>query len=166
MDNPDVSQSDARSLSHMMDPDPAGGVEPWSREELGEIFEHQLAAPLQCDLVDVSEPLQTADAAAICTFGELLHHGQPPVGLLEQVKRFAKACRNHPNSPLPDEIATVLYFLSIAAARVKCDRRITQMDDRSLCYSLDWALKQPWLDASSRRVLQDGRDAIGTSGPT
>lgn len=163
MNDSDLYSSDARSLSRMMDPQPGGG-RLWEPDELGAILAHQLSAPLECDLGHLdgglAERLQGAAGPPMRTFAELLDHPHPPVELLELTKRFAKACRSDPQGPLPDEIATVLYFLSIAAALARCGRRITKMDDSSLRYSLDWALGLPWLDDSSRRLLRQGREAI------
>ena len=160
-------KDDVLSLTHMMDLEP-GGPSPWKPEELGPIFEHQLSAPLECDLgyldKGLAKRLQTVDDPPIRSFADLLGHPHPPLELLELIKRFAKACRNHPDSPLPDEIATVLYCLSIVAAITKCGRRITKMDDQSLRYSLDWALRQPWLDDSSHKLLREGRKALDPSG--
>jgi len=161
----------AGSLTHLMDLD-AATARTWNAEEIGEIFRHQLATPLECDLGGrqrhLPGRLEATGAAAdapIRTFGDLLHHRQPPPELLELTKRFAKDCRNRPDGPLPDEIATVLYFLSIAAALTRCGRRITRMDDQSLCYSLDWALKQTWLDEPSRELLRAALEAIDSPAP-
>jgi len=76
-------------------------------------------------------------------------------------KRFAKACRSREDGPLPNEIATVLYVLSIAAALAKCGCRITVADDQSLQYGLDWALEQPWIDAATRATLRQCREGMG-----
>ena len=166
MKDNDLRQSDALSLTHLMDAG-AGGRRLWEPEELGAILAHQLAAPLACDLgpldKEFDQRLERFNAAAdppIRTFGDLLDHPCPPVELLELTKRFAKDCRNHPDGPLPDEIATVLYFLSIVAAMTRCGRRITGMDDSSLRYSLSWALKQPWLDEPSRKLIEAGQETL------
>jgi hypothetical protein len=169
MNSRDVYKDDAQSLTQMMDLDFAGrGL--WEPNELGAILEHQLSAPLEHDLGLVDRAvagrlaaLNTAGGPPLRSFADLLHHPNPPLELLELTKRFAKACRNDRNSPLPGEIATVLYFLSIVVAITKCDRRITKMDDPALRYSLDWALKQPWLDTSTRGLLEAGRNAIDSS---
>ena len=167
MDQSDVHNSSAQSLSYMMDPDADSGQH-WEAEELGEILEHQLAARLECDLADkskqVSEELEAAEKSGVKTFGDLLQHANPPLELLKLTRRFAKGCRTQPDAPLPDEVATVLYFLSIAAALVRCGSRITKMDDKSLRYSLDWALKQPWLDEASRGLLREGQETIDALG--
>ena len=171
MKNHDLEDTDPQSLTQMMDLD--GDHEKlWSPEELGAILEHQLSAPLQCDLsgLDVHlarrlKQLNSAGPAPLVSFGDLLSHPSPPLDLLELSKRFAKACRSDPSGPLPDEVATVLYFLSIVVALTRCDRRITKMDDRSLKFSLEWAIKQSWVDESTRGILKEGLDAIGSSAP-
>ncbi|MBN2475457.1 MAG: hypothetical protein JXB62_12675 [Pirellulales bacterium] len=162
MNDHDAFPSDPHSLSQMMDL----GLEDtdlWDRKELGAMLKHQLAAPVLDDLghseKHLAEQLEAADPP-IRSFQDLLHHTHPPVEALDMTKRFAKACRKHPDSPLPDEIATVLYFLSIAAALIKCGRRITRMDDQALKHSLEWALRQRWVDPASRELLREGREAI------
>ena len=101
MDQSDVNNSSAQSLSYMMDPDADSG-HLWAAEELGEILEHQLATRLECDLSDkstqVSEELEAAEKSGVTTFGDLLHHGSPPLELLKLTRRFAKGCRTQPES--------------------------------------------------------------------
>ena len=79
MDQSDVHNSSAQSLSYMMDPDADSGQH-WEAEELGEILEHQLAARLECDLADkskqVSEELEAAEKSGVKTFGDLLQFYQ------------------------------------------------------------------------------------------
>ena len=53
------------------------------------------------------------------SFGDLLHHPNPPLELLRLTKDFAKACRLSRSGPLPREIATLLYFASIIVAWVR-----------------------------------------------
>jgi len=161
-----MPDDDPLSLTEMMSLEP-GGREPWATDELRAVLEHQLSAPLLCDLDDatgeLSELLEAVGAAGerpIRTFGDLLQHPHPPLGLLQRTKQFAKACRNRPDSALPDEIATVLYFMSIVAAMIKCGRRITRMDDASLRYSLDWAVRQTWLDEATHKLFKEGVAAI------
>jgi len=147
-----------RLLGHLMAAG-AGGESLWEPDELAGILRHQLAAPLDFDLSRVDEEASrqaTAwDAASPGqgSFGDLLRHPRPPLELLEAVKRFAKASRGHPDHPLPDEIATVLYLLAIAAALVKHGVRLTRLDDEALRPSIEWALAQPWLDPLVREVL-------------
>ncbi len=159
----DMYDSDMISLTHMMD---LGfeDSELWEPAELGAILEHQLAAPVLEELAHLdkkrADRLEMAVDPPSKRFADLLHHPRPPVEVLNLTKQFAKACRKCADGPLPEEIATILYFLSIAAAITKCGRRITRMDDQSLRHSLDWTLKLAWLDSSSRGLLRKGREAV------
>jgi hypothetical protein len=139
------------------------GVSPWTSHELGDILEHQLIAPLAPDLETIEggpaamrRATDDGHGPPICTFRDLFSHPNPPEDLLDLVKRFAKQCRRQPESPLPDEIATILYFLAIVVARLRRGRRISGLDDQSLDAGLHWALDQSWLDNVTRAVLQDG----------
>lgn len=135
----------------------------WRDEELGAILRHQMGAPLQVDLVSLGRDMAVkvrnlADAQGLTlkSFGDLLAHPHPPVELLKVTKDFAKACRLSPHSPVPHEIASVLYFASIAAAMVRCRRRITVLSDADLAGGLCWTLARTWLDAPTRALLEEG----------
>jgi len=151
----------ALSLSKMMNLD--AGREPLSETaELEAILQHQLAAPLAPDLSVVDPAVRSrirewgeAAGQQLNTFRDLFQHPRPPVELLELTKRFAKHCRNHPEHPLPEEVATVLYFLVLAAALVKCGSRISKLSDAALREGIVWALDQPWLDEATRKILQE-----------
>jgi len=144
----------------------------WQPDELAAMFKHQLSAPVEVDFGNLSH-VQMRRLQALCSsasppinsFEDLLHHPHPPVELLELTKAFAKLCRSHAECRLPDEIATVLYALSIAVALSKCNRRITRLDRQGLRYTFDWALGQSWLDASTRELLEHGSQAIDREGP-
>jgi hypothetical protein len=145
--------------------------EMWKPDELGAILKHQLSAPLELDFSNLSHPqmrrvraLRSAASPPIESFADLLHHPCPPVELLELTKDFAKMCRGHAECRLPDEIATMMYILSIAVALTKCNRRITKLDRRGLRYTFDWALGQSWLDPSTRELLEHGSQAIDREG--
>ncbi|HUT92100.1 MAG TPA: hypothetical protein VMY37_21580 [Thermoguttaceae bacterium] len=169
MKNDETRQSDTksllkktRSLAKMIDlgTDPQGL---WEPEELGTILKHQLAAPLEFEVIGVDRAelrklrSQSKTPAEIETFGDLLGHAHPPVALLELTKQFAKASYAHPERPLPDEVAAVLYVASIVVALVRCEKRITRLGDDGLQYGLDRALRQTWLGGSTRGLLEEGR---------
>lgn len=161
MAEPDAFAGEPQSLMQLMDLDLLGTAH-WRPEELGAILAHQLGAPLAGDLgCYVADLDRTLAAAGIRTFGQLLFHPQPPVELLEAVKCFAKASRADPDSPLPDEVATVLYFAAIAAALLRRGQRITQMGDEALRYGLAWVGRQAWLDAQSRALFDEASAALG-----
>jgi hypothetical protein len=154
-------KSDAFWLAELLRVDDAGPL--WGPDELAAIFEHQLSAPVDFDLsvmggeppTDLAAQLARQDPP-IASFRDLFGHPHPPVDVLERTKQFAKQCRRRPAGPLPAEIATVLYLLSIVVAMTRGERRISKLDDEALRASLDWALEQPWLDAATRDLLLEG----------
>jgi len=170
MNDQDKDRGDARSMASMMDLH-AGRHKLWAPEELGTILEHQLAAPIGPDLgcrdrnlAKMLEAFNDSATQPIETFNDLLQHPQPPVHLLELTKEFAKSCRSHPDNPLPDEVATLLYLAAIVAASMRCERPISRLGAAGLRHGLDWALSQPWLDPSTRELLQQGLAAADSDG--
>jgi hypothetical protein len=154
-----VFKSRANKLASLL----ASGGEP-SRVgrpgELAAIFRHQLAAPMAVDLraCDARTALRLrhlgeTPGLALNTFGDLFHHPAPVLELLNLVKDFAKANVDQPESGLPGEIATALYYTSIAAALVRLDTRITQLPDAALQTGLQQTLAQSWLDDQTRALL-------------
>jgi hypothetical protein len=135
----------------------------WTTEELAAIWKHQLAASIEFDLGGL-EPAPAAQLNALLTpqgfsvrsFGELLRHANPAVELLELVKQFGKAHLNHPQSPIPREVSTVLYYAAIVAALLRCGKRITALDNEALRYGVEKAVEQPWLDETTRTTLRGG----------
>lgn len=74
-------------------------------------------------------------------------------------------CRKRPERLLPEEIAAVLYTLSVLAARTKCKRQMSKLDDHALRDAVEWALQQPWVDDSTRELLREGYQALGCGEP-
>jgi hypothetical protein len=125
----------------------------WGERDLAAVLQHQLAAPVVCDLGPAG-----ADAAAppagIRTFGDLLHHPAPPVELLVLAKDFAKASLADPHAALPKEVAAVLYFAAIVVARRRCGARISQLSPEELRAGAEWVMAQPWVDPATRRLFE------------
>ena len=133
----------------------------WRAEELAAMFRHQMSAPVLMDLGSFDprtagqlKVLTAAQGLLLSSFADLFNHAQPPVRLLELVKDFAKANIDHPESGLPREIATALYYASIAAALVRLDARISQLPDADLQRGLRWTTGQAWLDEKTRALLE------------
>jgi hypothetical protein len=139
----------------------------WRLEELAAILHHQLSAPVEFDLGTVEEGagqrltmLTCGEGLLLRSFADLLHHPHPPVELLQLTKQFAKACWQHPDSPLPAEVAMLLYFASIAVALARCGQRITSLGDEALRPVFDWFARQPWVDEATRSLLSEGLGAL------
>jgi hypothetical protein len=133
----------------------------WRSEELAAVLRHQLAAPLPVDLgtlrgVTAEQVSRLGDAAEppIRTFGDLLRHPAPPVELLEMTKRFAKRARRKPGSAVPEEVAGVLYFGSILAARTRCQHPISNLSENEMRRGIDWVVAQEWVDPATRALFR------------
>jgi len=153
--------TDRRQLATLLDLSP-DAERLWRDEELGALLRHQMTAPMQVDLINLERGLALkvrnlaeAQGLTLKSFGDLLAHPNPPVELLKITKDFAKACRLSPHSPVPREIASVLYFACIAAALVRCRRRITGLTNDALAEGFRWVLSQPWLDAPTRSLVEE-----------
>jgi hypothetical protein len=132
----------------------------WRPEELSAIFRHQMTAPILVDLGGFDpataarlKTLSEAQSLLLKSFSDLFHHPVPPLELLTLTKDFAKANMDHPESSLPQEVAAVLYYASIAAAAVRLDARISQLPNAELQRGLVWAGDQPWVDDRTREIF-------------
>ncbi len=142
------SKSDTTRLADLWDLDPSS-QQLWQPDELGAILHHQLAAPLVGAAASCSSDTSGVPASA----GELLHHPNPPLAMLIQLKDFAKSNLERHDPSIPSNVAKVLYCAAIAAALVKCHERITQLSPQELQNTLAWASAQPWLESRLRRLL-------------
>ena len=148
----------------------AGQQPLWASAELGAIFQHQMNSPLEPDLAQMDPTLRdrigplTVGGEPLHTFGDLFRHPHPPLELLQATKQFAKYSRTLDES-LPRELATVLYFLAIAAAWTKHRRRITALDGEPLLNGLAWARQQPWLDEPSRAIVVEAEGQLRPDSP-
>ena len=151
MTQDDLDRSDPARLAEALSIHPAT-TDKISGQELGAILEHQLATPLEIDLGDVPKS-QNAPR----TLGELLTGpSPPPLELLERAKSFAKFCKSSPDSPLPAELGSVLYFALIAKAAITHGQRISALSDVELADGFRWSLQQPWVTHGVRELLEKG----------
>ena len=131
----------------------------WARREFGDILKHQLAAPLIFDLGSVLgnqiDGALELERREIRNFGDLLRHPKPPLPLLRLAKDFAKASDHGNEALLPSEIATVLYFACLAAARVRLRIQISELDDEALLKGIRWCASQQWLDSDTRTLFDE-----------
>jgi hypothetical protein len=161
-----VFKSRAKKLATLM----ATGEERaklWRPDELAAMFRHQMSAPMLVDLGTFDprtatrlRTLSEAQGLLLKSFADLFHHPAPPIELLELIKDFAKANLDHPESGLPDEIATTLYYTSIAAALIRLDAHISQLPDADLQCGLRWTMEQAWLDDKTKELLAKALEKI------
>ncbi len=165
-----IYKTDASRLSALMDLDERT-KEAYSSTESGAIWRQQLATPLLIDLKtqirESSTDFESARAASPRppeTFGELLTHPHPPIGLLTLAKDFAKTHAQSKDGVLPQDIALALYFTCIAAALTHCCRRITSLDDGQLRKGFKWASRLTWQTGSIRALLLEALKLIDPAG--
>ena len=155
-------------LAHMLSCD-TRTEHPWNPDELAAILRHQLSLSPEIDLYEDDQsgksPADDATPATVrfADYWELLTDSSPPLPMLRRMKKLAKSAVRHPDSPLPEEVATTLYFAAIAAALVHCQRRISRLNDDGLQWGFQWALDQPWLDDNLRSLFRHGLSAVGNA---
>lgn len=149
----DTFNGNADRLSALLDLE-AHARTAYTPHDLAAILHHQLDTPLAVDLA------AGPGVAPTETFGQLLLGPAPSLDALARVKDFAKAARGDPNGPLPPEIATVLYYASIAAARLRHGRRITALDDATLRRGLAWMAAERWCAAPLGPLLAEAISAL------
>ena len=171
-DDPFRSQPDALAQLLAIDGDrpPA-----WRHDELSDILQHQLRAPLMFDLGRLGgagtphdaggqhPPAGAGPGVGLHCFGDLLYHPSPPVELLVLAKQFAKTADQ--GGPLPPQIATFLYYAVIVVALLRHGARISRLSDQTLRDGLRWLSPQPWLDARARGLVAEGLAALPEAGP-
>jgi hypothetical protein len=167
MSTTNIRSSGSEQLSRLMDL-AASDATVWQPDELAAILQHQLSAPVQFDLGNLDaklaeqvQAISSSQGLLLKSFGDLLQHPHPPLALLELCKEFARAYWHHPQSPLPREVAMLLYFASIAAALTRCRRRITRLDQATLRKNFQWFLDQSWVDEPSRRLFREALPVLG-----
>ncbi len=159
MTEPNVHGTDPQRLSRLWQCDSDALVQ-WQPEELASVFKHLLASPIVDEVEAVrprlAERLRQREAApeeTFATFGDLLSHEQPPLDLLDLIKEFCKHAED--DESLPADVAFVLYTAVISVALVRCDKRITSADDRSLRSNIKWAGSRDWIDPDTKALLEE-----------
>jgi DNA-directed RNA polymerase specialized sigma24 family protein len=113
------------------------------------LLQHCLAAPLPFDLGTGGEAPMPA------SLGELLHQPRPLPEVLEWAKDVAKD-----QATGAEKVGTVMYYACIAAALVRCGKRITTCDDATLRRGFEWGSSRPWVDEATRGLLREGLHAL------
>ncbi len=137
----------------------------WFPSELGAIRMHQLGAPLEPELVVPDQNRSESTSAASQnspqrTFRDVLFSEAASVEALRRIKDYAKA--HLKDSCFPAEVARVLFYACVLAARRGRGERITSLTDSQCLAGVDWVLNRDWIDPqlldwfrSSREFLRD-----------
>ena len=164
------SRSEAKSL-YLLLQEVERGEPMWTREDLDAILRHQLNTPLSMDLGAMRgqnaariEQLAGVRGLTLKSFGDLLLHPAPPIDLLVLTKEFSKRNLVSPDSRIPREVARVLYYLSIAVARLRCATSISSLDDHEVRAGLVWCGKREWIAPEVCDVVKEALDAYPGEG--
>jgi hypothetical protein len=132
----DLTKTSPSQLALLMGLDDSQSL--WTEADHAAIMRHLLDSPIP---------------GHVQTFGHLLKSSHPDVEQLRQVKEFAKSCRTNPQAELPDEVATALYYATIAAARLH-GHHITQLTHTEVHDGITWSLTRPWLPVPLKDLFQ------------
>lgn len=124
----------ARKLAALLEATEAETVS-WHEDEYLLVLEHQLDAFL-------SSVAPTASAQL--TFRQFFRQGAS-LDLILACKDWAKRNLRSPNSALPHEVSTVLYYALICKGRIEHAKPMTALNDQSLLNGIDWCLRRKWL---------------------
>ncbi len=115
-------------------------------QDLRSVFRQQMREPMSqtvcCSGAQPARRIQSE--VSEFSLAGLLSSSSPSLECLGACKDYAKACLQHPDRSLPQEIARVIYFACIAAALLRCRQRITKLEDGTLMESFRWCLEQDW----------------------
>ena len=119
---------------------PAASSPLWNDSDLAALLLHQLRSPL----ARPGDP----------TFEEVLLSPSPDVQRLRQVKDYAKALRDDPDSGIPSEICHVLYYAAIAVAKVRTGDRLTSLTPEAFAEGLTWTLSRSWVPENLKQLFR------------
>jgi hypothetical protein len=105
---------------------------------------------------------ETASISAkqILSLGDLLIHENPPLSQLCVAKNIAKSADVRLYAWLPSPVAYVLYISAIAAALVRCGKRITKINDAQLRQGFLWTTQQEWVWVRLRDLAESALEKI------
>ncbi len=167
-DHPDLSRYDPRRVARLLDPALAdiGRLAP---EESRAVLEYLLDSPVVEHLGTMHPAarerlrlVSDAEHLTLRTLRDVLIHPLPPIEHLRLVKEHAKACRQHPESDVPDDVSAVLYLAAVAAARTRWRQRLSTQPDAAFAEGLRWALGLAWLTDAIRDLLQQALGMVQT----
>ncbi len=172
MEPHDLTETSRDALSRLLTLD-RSEQSVWEAADLHAILCHQLDAEVEFDLTHfggvaketMASVAASGDATKPRTFGQLLTEAAPPLEMLDMIRRFAKRSRTQGLEGMPEEIATVLYYAAIAAARLRHRESISKLDDAALMDGIDWALQQSWVAEPLRDLFSETIEAIRSREP-
>lgn len=149
----DRRQTEARILVNLMD-ETTSSHSAWRDGDYGAILLHQLNAAVVSDLTQLFPDVHL-DQLYDRSFRDLLLHPDPPIEALRLVKEFAKQLNHRAQLAYPQDVATVLYFASIAAAELRTGTVITELPRPEVLSGYRWAAHRPWISADIKGLFDE-----------
>ncbi len=166
MDSHDLDPRSSKSLHQFI----ASGLDPdsvWGPQDFADILSHQLASALVDELSLVpgidSEQVESLASRAhppIRSFHDLILHPSPPDELLEHVKVYTKMARANAKDPVLEQVVSLIYYASIAAALLRHGTRLSTLDNAALHEGMVWSRSRPWVDPSLTDLLDQAAQAL------
>lgn len=157
----DLKDTELTRLAQLLMGDQNDAPQNHPEREMASALEHLLNVPLRELLksvpafVDWSSSFDESEDSALCrTVRELLSAPAPSLRLLQLVKDYAKNCRATPNTKIPADIASALYFLSVSSSVLAHDRTLSQLPIEALREGIRWLAAQPWV-APAEKLLAE-----------
>jgi hypothetical protein len=116
----------------------------WYKRDFGSTLEHHLNTPVPRTWPDPSSAQGDEGYPAPATIGYLLLSNRPAVESLRAVKHFAKRMRAGAQTDRLRQVATVLYYASIAAAELRANSVITTLPRPAILDGYRWAWGRSW----------------------
>jgi hypothetical protein len=121
-------------------------------DELALLLRQQLSLPVS-SLAHPGGAPREESFRAVSSVGDALSDDRPQLGALQRIKEHAKSLRVAIPPAVPPEVASVLYYAAILAARVSLGMRVSTLDDATLRQGARWCLAQRWLDEPRRALF-------------
>jgi hypothetical protein len=130
----------------------------WNLDDMPGLLQHLLHLPL-------ADAMAGLDPTAICgaqahgavlpsTLAELFAHPDPPLALLESVKVWSRRATRDDQAILPIDVVSLLYFASIAAAKVRLGQWISKLDPSLFRQGIEMLRSEPWVGEPFQSLFQ------------
>ena len=141
--------------------------ESWTPEELEAALAEQISVPVEFELSALKPAGAKALRACAAAHGlvlknldELFHHPHPPLELLVMAKDYFKANSTRPHPGLPAEVARALYYLTLAVAWLRHQRRISTLSDAQVMSALGWMMQQRWVSDALHKLAAEATEQL------
>lgn len=149
--------------------DRAESEEDWTSVDLAELWQQQLALPLELEPAGLSQSELAESVESLLqqrllirSLRDILTMPHPPMVLLRGLKDWAKSSLANKHRPLPEPTLQAIYWLSVTLSLIRLGVRLTSLEDPQLRDGVSWLASQSWLDAESLACAREELLALGS----